>query len=483
MELDHQHCYAIIKSRDARFDGRFYAGVLTTGIYCRPICPARKPRPKNVRFFVTAAAAEEAGLRPCLRCRPESSPGTPDWSGSSALVARALRLISEGFLDGDGIPELAGRLHVGPRHLRRLFLKHLGAPPIAVAQNRRVLFAKKLLTETSLPVTEVAFSAGFSSIRRFNAAMHKTYGQPPSALRTAAATGLEPSHFELKLAYRPPYDWGFMRQYLQARAIPGVEFVDQHRYVRTASIEDRAGLIQVQPVHSKNALLLRVSPTLSRNLLQIADRTRRLFDLSADPLEIGAHLGQDEWLASRIRQHPGIRVPGTWDGFETAIRAILGQQVSLRAANTLAGRLVAVCGRKLETEGQAELTHLFPTAAQLSGTGWEDVGLPASRIRAIRELAGAVRDGRLQLDTAASLEEAVDGLTALPGIGPWTAHYIALRVYGEPDAFPAHDLVLRKAAGQDGKPASAADLQKLAEAWRPWRAYAAMYLWRDSAAR
>jgi AraC family transcriptional regulator of adaptative response / DNA-3-methyladenine glycosylase II len=479
MELNHEQCYAIVKSRDERYDGRFFTGVLTTGIYCRPICPAPRPKAENVRFFVSAAAAEEAGLRPCLRCRPESSPGTPDWCGTSATVNRALRLISEGVMDEYDLPELASRLHVGARQLRRLFGQHVGASPISVAQNRRVLFAKKLITETTLPMTEIAFSAGFSSIRRFNDVMQKVYGRSPTALRKEGGQNgaqlRQQAQLQLKLAFRPPYDWETVLQFLGARAIPGVEWVEEQQYRRTVKIGEMVGTLQVVHQPQKNSLLLTISPNLSRGLIQIVDRVRSLFDLRADPMEISHHLAQDARLAPLVERRPGLRVPGAWDGFEVAVRAIVGQQVSVKGATTLIGRLAAVGGDLVETADE-HLTHLFPTPLQLSQADLTGLGLTGQRIMAIQALAQAVRDGELLLGTAVSLDELINQLVQLPGIGDWTAHYMAMRVFGEPDAFPAGDLVLRKVLG-NGTAVPAKEIQQMAEPWRPWRAYAAMHLW------
>jgi AraC family transcriptional regulator of adaptative response / DNA-3-methyladenine glycosylase II len=484
MKLDHNQCYAILKSRDERFDGRFFAGVLTTGIYCRPICPATKPKPENVRFFVTAAAAEASGLRPCLRCRPESSPGTPDWYGTSATVSRAMRLISEGVMDEAGVDEVAERLHVGTRQLRRLFVQHLGAPPVALAQNRRLLFAKKLITETSLPMSEIAFSAGYSSIRRFNEALLKSYGVPPTELRSANGAIADQTTLQLKLAYRPPYQWEAMRRFLGARAIPGVERVDATGYARTVKVGDATGAIQIRPAREGHSLLLTVSPNLTRELSQLVGRARRLFDLSADPMEIGEHLAGDEMLAPLVRERPGLRVPGAWNGFEVAIRAILGQQVSVKAASTLCGRLVRRYGQALETPPGDGLSHLFPNPDRLAEADLAGLGMSSARAGAIQALSKAVAGGELILGTAGSLEEVIEQLTEVPGIGAWTAHYIAMRVYGEPDAFPAGDLALRRAlAGEGEKEATAAAVEARSQSWRPWRAYAAMHLWEDYRSR
>jgi AraC family transcriptional regulator of adaptative response / DNA-3-methyladenine glycosylase II len=486
MELDHELCYAISRSRDERFDGRFFIGVLTTGVYCRTVCPAPCPRPENIRFYPTAAAAAAAGFRPCLRCRPEAAPGTPAWQGPPALVSRALLLIAEGLLDEEGVEGLARRLNVGARQLRRLFLQQVGASPLAVAQTRRIHFAKTLIDETSLPLADVAFSAGFSSIRRFNAAFRQAYGRAPSQLRrhSRARPASEDCAIELRLAYRPPYDWPALIGFLGARAIPGVEAVDPRAYRRTVRIAGAAGVIEVRPVEGRRQLRLTVPGGLSPHLAQIVERVKRMFDLKADPAVYAGHLAADPLLAPRVRAHPGLRLPGAWDGFEIAVRAILGQQVSLRGANTLAGRLVAACGEPLPAP-QAGLGCLFPTAERLAEARLAGLGLTRSRAEAIRGLARAVADGSLALATPPGLEEALAALTDLPGIGPWTAHYIALRAFGEPDAFPAGDLGLRRAAsgppqalaGEAGRPLPEAALRRRAEAWRPWRAYAAAYLW------
>ncbi len=484
MELDPQICYAAIKSRDRRFDGRFFTAVQTTGIYCRPVCPAQTPRPENVRFYISATAAAEAGFRPCLRCRPESSPGTPDWQGPSSIVSRALRLISEGVLDDGGVETLAQRLHVGPRQLRRLFVAHLGAPPIAVAQTRRLHFAKKLIDETKLPMSDIAFGAGFSSIRRFNDAIRGVYDRSPTELRREKkreyANGAD--NIQLKLSYRPPFDWLFLTQYLEARAIPGVESVSDGRYRRVVQIEDMVGIIDVRYIESSQQLLLSVPPALSKGLMRISERIRTLFDLRADPAIITGHLEQDDKMAMLIQRYPGLRVPGAWDGFELAIRAILGQQISIKAANTLAGRLVKAYGAPLMGATNDDLATLFPRPERLAGAALSDIGLMPRRAEAIRTLARAVSDGQLFFDTAIGLENSVEQLTALPGIGPWTAHYIAMRALNEPDAFPAGDLALRRAAANSKTTMlTESQLRQRAEVWRPWRAYAAMYLWRHYA--
>jgi len=468
MELDHDLCYSIIQSRDERYDGRFFTAVLTTGVYCRPICPARTPRSENVRFFSCAAAAEEAGFRPCLRCRPEASPGTPAWMGASAIAARALQLIEEGVLDHDSVDDLAARLHLGARQLRRLFMDQLGVPPVAVAQTRRVQFAKKLLNETALPISDIAFSAGFASIRRFNAAMQTTYQRTPSELRGRSKPPTDQAVLQLKLSYRPPYNWPQIARFLAARVIPGVEVLDEHGYRRTIRIGDRAGVLQVEP--NANHFLLTVPSAFSPDLLAIVERVRRLFDLKADPVQIANHLGHDARLTTALdRVGPGVRVPGAWDGFETAVRVVLGQQISVRGATTLSGRIVAAYGDRLDT-GYDGLCALYPYTARLIDAPLEQLGLPHNRAATIRELARQVNSGELTFSTAAGLDEAITRLCQIPGIGPWTAHMIAMRCLAEPDAYPASDLILQRAISDSDQP----------EYWRPWRAYAAVTLWAEN---
>jgi AraC family transcriptional regulator of adaptative response / DNA-3-methyladenine glycosylase II len=448
-------------ARDPRFDGRFFIGVITTGIYCRPICPAPSPKPQNVRYFPTAAAAAEAGFRPCLRCRPEASPGTPAWLGAPATVSRALKLIGESALDDGNVDELASRLGIGSRHLRRLFLKYLGATPIAVAQTRRVHFAKKLIDETSLPMTQIAMAAGFGSIRRFNATFQKVYGRSPRELRASAARAVEhrPGSYTFRLAYRPPYDWKSLIDFLAARAIPGVETVVDGEYRRTISIDGRAGSLAVRH-GTRNCLDVEIRYPDPGPLFRIVERVRRIFDLGADPAEISTHFRRDAMLAGAVRKWPGLRVPGCWDGFETTVRAIVGQQVSVKGASTLAGRIAAEFGTVTE-DG-----ILFPAPDTLAEAGLERAGLTRQRARSIRELARAAANGEIVFDGSLDERQFEERITRLSGIGPWTAQYVAMRL-GEPDAFPAGDLYLRGAAGRS-------------EHWRPWRAYAAMYVWRSS---
>ncbi len=462
------------RSRDARFDGRFFIGVITTGIYCRPICPARSPKDENVRYFATAAAAEAAGFRPCLRCRPEASPGTPAWLGTSPVVSRALRLIGEGVLDGRGIEPLAERLGVTGRHLRRLFLQHLGATPRDVALTRRSHFAKKLIDETTLAIREVAFASGFGSVRSFNHHIRRTYARSPTELRRVARgrAEIDPECYRFRLAYRPPYDWDSMLAFLGARATPGVESVDARGYRRTIELDEKSGSLDVSHLPEKSSLVLEVRFPDPRWLLSIVERVKRMFDLGADPTVIGEHLRRDALLRRAWARHPGIRVPGAWDGFELAVRAILGQQVSVQGATTLAGRVARMFGSPISERGPA-LERLFPTPAVLATAPFERAGVMPSRAEAIRRLAAEVASGAMMLETTGDASKSASALRALSGIGPWTAEYVSMRAIGEPDAFPSGDLVLRRMAGD----VTARQLETRAEAWRPWRAYAVMLLW------
>jgi AraC family transcriptional regulator of adaptative response / DNA-3-methyladenine glycosylase II len=463
-------------SRDPRFDGKFFIAVTSTGIYCRPVCPVRSPKRANIRYYPTAAAAAEAGFRPCLRCRPEAAPGTPAWFGTSAVVRRALRLIDEGFLDRSSVDDLAMRLGIGSRHLHRLFVQHIGASPIAVAQTRRLHFAKRLLDDTSLPITEIALAAGFGSLRRFNSAFLDTYGRAPRELRKKRTEQAADACSEvvLKLAFRPPYDWEHVRDFLAARAVPGVERLDERGYWRTVAIGQASATIQVRPLEHEDALELRVRGAAPSALFQISSTVRRMFDLSADPARIASTFADDTVLGTLLKRRPGLRIPGAWDPFECAVRAVVGQQVSVAGARTLLARVVARAGRAVQSN-DAGLTHLFPAANDLVAADLSGIGLTGARVGALQALARAVVNGTVAFDAPA--EQVIVAMSSLPGIGNWTAQYVALRALNEPDAFPAADLVLRKVAG-GGSALPTRALEQQAEAWRPWRAYAAMHLWR-----
>jgi len=479
MDIDHDACYRAVKLRDARFDGRFFTAVKTTRIYCRPICPARTPLSKNVTFFPTAAAAQEAGFRPCLRCRPETAPDMGAWRGTSNTVSRGLALIELGALDEADVEALATRLGLGERQLRRLFREHLGASPIAVAQTRRILLAKQLVHETRLPMTEIAFAAGFGSIRRFNETFQSLYARPPSELRRLAGADVpvaDSGGISLLLRYQPPYDWAAMLEFLRLRAIPGIEHVADGSYSRTFSVEGVQGTILVRP-GAGNALQATVRTSKLSVLPRIIARIRRVFDLAADPLAISAHLATDPVLAPLVTKRPGLRVPGAWDGFELAIRAVLGQQITVVAAIRLAGRLVAKYGERMKLS-EGELTHVFPQAAALAHAKLGSLGMPASRAATLSAVAAAVAADPDFLGAHIGLEDAIKRLRSVRGVGEWTAQYIALRQLREPDAFPAADIgLLRALTDGAGRRPVANELLAQAEKWRPWRAYAAQHLW------
>ncbi len=463
MSLDFDACWRASESRDARFDGRFFVGVHSTGIYCRPICPAPSPKRRNVRFYPTAAAAGAAGLRPCRRCRPELAPGTPEWIGGSALVARALRLIDDGYLDRRDVPALARELCVGERQLRRLFVTHLGAPPGSIARTRRIRLARTLIDQTSLPMADVATAAGFTSLRRFNAAIRASFGRAPRELRSGRPTRPR-DELVLRLPYRPPLAWDELIAYLGTRAMPGVETLEGSRYRRALSIAGTPVIIELE--HAPPVVLLRVAGAPLHGLGALVERARSALDLDADPARIALVLGRDAALRPVVERRPGLRIPGAWDGFELAVRAVLGQQVSVRGATTLAGRLAVRFGEPLPAPAPG-LTHLFPRAEALVDADVAAIGLPEARAETIRRLAREVVSGGLDLEPSARFDETRARLVELPGIGPWTVEYVAMRALRDPDAYPAGDLGLRRAGATASR----------AERWRPWRAYAAVHLW------
>ncbi len=494
MELNPENCYQAMLSHDARFDGRFFGGVTTTGIYCRPVCRVSPPRFENMRWFACAAAAEAAGFRPCRRCRPESAPGTPAWLGSSALVARALRLIDEGALDDTDLENFAARLGVGSRHLRRLFAEHLGASPVAIASARRTHFAARLIEETTLPFTEIAFAAGFGSIRQFNGAMRATFQQAPTEIRqrtglktalkqhpltTVATTVATAGALTLRLPYRPPLDWARMSGFLQARAIPGVEHVTANAYRRTIKIKghagEQAGVIELQHVADAAHLLLRAWLPQQNAIMQVVERARRIFDLSAEPQLIYEHLRRDSILTAAVDAAPGLRVPGAWDAFELSVRAVLGQQVSVAAARTLASRFAAAFGESFASSF-AELTTIFPSPENIAARDASELtalGILPKRAATILALARALATNELTLTPSADPTATIEQLQHIAGVGTWTAHYIAMRALSWPDAFPHTDLGVMKALNEKNPKR----VLQAGEAWRPWRAYAVIHLW------
>jgi AraC family transcriptional regulator of adaptative response / DNA-3-methyladenine glycosylase II len=478
MDLDPSACYRAVLARDARYDGRFFTCVRTTGIYCRPICPARPPKLENCAFVPTAAAAQAAGFRPCLRCRPESSPDLDAWRGTSATVSRALKLIESGTLDGGDVASLSERLDIGDRQLRRLFRQHVGAAPITVAQTRRVLLAKQLIHQTDLPMIEVALASGFGSVRRFNETFQRLYRRPPGQLRRRGnATSAGPK-ISLLLPYRPPYDWAAMLRFLEARAISGLEMVTNDSYSRIIEMGNVMGSIHVahEPRHSALRVIVRF-PRLNA-LSAIIARIRRMFDLSAEPGAIAAALSSDAMLAPLVLARPGLRVPGGWDGFEIAVRAVLGQQITVRAATRLASRIVSTIGTPVEDGiDSLGLTHAFPRPEHFKAEILAGLGMPRARAATIAGVAAAaIHDTRL-FDPRRDLDEAIARLRDLPGIGEWTAQYIALRALGESDAFLAGDVALQRQFARGGKRPAMSELLLHAERWLPWRAYAMLHLW------
>jgi AraC family transcriptional regulator of adaptative response / DNA-3-methyladenine glycosylase II len=476
VRLDPTQCYRALASRDPRFDGRVFVGVTSTGVYCRPVCRARTPRPDRCRFFATAARAEAHGFRPCLRCRPELAPGNAMVDATERLAAQAASLVEDGVLDRQGVETVAARLGITPRHLRRVFQAEFGVSPIAFAQTQRLLLAKHLLADTALPVTEVALASGFASVRRFNALVRARYGLAPSALRGAVArAGGEGIDCTLRVV--PPYDWAAMSAFLAARTVEGLEEVRDGTVCRVLRLPRGSawatGVVEIRPDLRAALLRVRVGPGLLGVVPAALARVKHVFDVACRPREVRNALGG---LSGRVS---GLRVPGAFDGFELAVRAVLGQQVSVRAARTLAARLVAAWGTPVETASPG-LTHAFPDAVRLSRLRPHDVagiGIPLARARTIVGLAERVVDGRLVLEPGVPVAATLGELRAVPGIGEWTAEYIAMRALGWPDAFPAGDLGVQRALGV----ASAREARARAEAWRPWRAYAVMHLWRRAA--
>ncbi|HZT63654.1 MAG TPA: AlkA N-terminal domain-containing protein [Burkholderiales bacterium] len=475
MTLDSSICYRALRARDARFDGRFFVAVSSTRIYCRPVCTVKPPKRENCRFFPSAAAAESSGYRPCLRCRPELAPGNASVDATTRLAQAAASMMEDATLDQAGLDALAARLGITDRHLRRAFGAEFGVSPVEFAQTQKLLLAKRLLTDTVLPVTEVAFASGFGSVRRFNALFKRRYRLRPSQLRRDAPSAAAADVLGFELSFRPPFDWPAVSAFLGARAIAGVEAVQDGGYRRTVRIpgdgKEHSGWIAVEVSPKKPTLRVAVSASLAKALPPVLSRVKALMDLACHPAEVAQALG------ALARRHPGLRVPGAFDGFEIAVRAILGQQVTVAAARTVAGRFAAAFGDPVATPFDS-LTTLFPTAAQVAGLPPGRIarlGMPGARARTVVALARAVADGRLALVPNADIDATLETLRALPGVGEWTAQYIAMRALSWPDAFPHTDLGVMKALGEtDARRVLAAG-----EAWRPWRAYAVMHLWQS----
>jgi AraC family transcriptional regulator of adaptative response / DNA-3-methyladenine glycosylase II len=466
------------RSRDARFDGRFFIAVRSTRIYCRPICPSRFSDDSNVRYYATAEEAAEAGYRPCLRCRPEAAPGSPAWTGTSAVVQRALRLIQDGALDQGSAGALANRLGIGVRHLSRLFTQHVGASPATVAQTRRLHFAKRLLDDTDLRITDIAHASGFGSIRRFNDAFRATYRRSPRELRKGRRVGSgareDDAAITLRLAYRPPYDWDQIHAFLAKRAIRGIEVSTASVYARAIQTPSGHALLQIRPVVRAHALEVRIQGAAPAELPPLLSSVRRMFDLAADPARIAAAMHNDTLLRPLITCRPGLRIPGAWDPFECCVRAIVGQQISGAAQIAVLKRLVERFGQPIQPQW-AGITHLFPTPAMLAEANLDELGLTGTHREALRHLARGICDKVIRFDAPG--EEVSRMLCALPGVGRWTAGYVELRALGEPDAIPFGDLVLRRLASKGKKALTPMALEARAECWRPFRGYATFHLW------
>jgi AraC family transcriptional regulator of adaptative response / DNA-3-methyladenine glycosylase II len=477
MNLDPALYYRAVQARDARYDGRFFTCVKTTGIYCRPICPARPPKFENCTFVPTAAAAQAAGFRPCLRCHPECSPDLDAWRGTASTASRAMKLIEAGELDNGDIVSLADRLQIGERQLRRLFRQHIGAAPIAVAQTRRLLLARQLIHQTNLSMIHVALASGFGSVRRFNETFQRLYQRAPSELRRRA-TGASGPEISLLLPYRPPYDWGAMIRFLTARAIVGLEVVTDETYARVIKCGDAVGSIEISDAPEESALRVIVRCPKLNLLPAVIARVRRMFDLGAEPGAIGAALSVDPILAPLIAARPGVRVPGGWDGFEIAVRAVLGQQITLKGATQLAGRLVAQLGETIDDRVNiAGLTQAFPRPERFTANALAKLGITKPRAATIVGLASAVRSDPKLFDPRGDLADAVSRLREFSGVGEWTAQYIAMRALGESDAFLADDVGLQRKFSVYHPRATAPAILAHAQRWRPWRAYAMQYLW------
>jgi AraC family transcriptional regulator, regulatory protein of adaptative response / DNA-3-methyladenine glycosylase II len=467
--LDRDRCYHATRSRDARFDGVFFTAVTSTRIYCRPSCPARTPKLENVRFHPTAAAAQAAGFRACLRCRPDAAPGSPEWNLRADLAGRALRLIADGVVDREGVTGLARRLGYSERQLHRQLVAEVGAGPLALARAQRAQTARVLIETTSLTFTDVAFAAGFASVRQFNDTIQAIFARTPTELRRRrGVTGTPaPGTIELRLPHRAPFAAAELLAFLGARAVPGVEEVRDGAYRRTLGLDHGQAVAELRPADGHVACVLRLADV--RDLSSAVQRCRRLLDLDADPVAADAHLAADPLLRPLVESVPGRRLPGAVDGPEIAVRAVLGQQVSVPGARTLAGRLVRAHGEPLALPDPA-LTHVFPTADALAAADPASLPMPASRARALTTMAAALAAGDVVLDPGADRDEAERSLLALPGIGPWTASYVRMRALGDPDAFLPGDLGVRHALAALG-----ADDAR-AERWRPWRAYAVQHL-------
>ena len=478
---DFQHCFNAVKSRDARFDGWFYTAVKTTRIYCRPSCPAITPKPTNVRFFPTAAAAQAAGFRACKRCRPDAAPGSPEWNVRGDTVGRAMLLISDGVVEREGVAGLAARAHLSERQLRRLLVEELGAGPQAIARAQRAQNARILIEGTDLKFSEIAFASGFKSIRQFNDTVREVFASTPTQLRRTKKAPVAPTVgvVSLRLPYRKPFDAGVLK-FISLRAVPGIEEIDGGTYRRTLKLPHGPAVTDLSIADDHVACKLRLKDI--RDLQTAVQRCRWLLDLDSDPIAITEHLSSDRSLRKLVKARPGLRIPGSTDGAELAMRAVLGQQVSVVGAVTLAGRLVAAYGKPL-TAPDGKLTHVWPDAEVIAEADLDEIGMPGARKSALRALAAAIAGDDISIAPGADRQSTFEKLLALPGIGPWTAAYVSMRALADPDAFLPSDLGVKKGLEQLGYAGTPRSAVETAERWRPWRSYAVQYLWTASEKR
>ncbi|QWF24682.1 helix-turn-helix domain-containing protein [Nocardioides sp. LMS-CY] len=479
MRLDPESCYRAVKSRDRRFDGVFYTAVRTTGIYCRPSCPARTPALHNITFHPSAASAQAAGYRACKRCLPDATPGSPDWDVAATAAGRAMRLIADGVVDREGVEGLADRVGYTSRHLGRILTAELGAGPLALARARRAQTARVLIETSDLTYADIAFAAGFSSVRQFNDTIREVYDSSPTDLRGRRGGRPATGVVTMRLAVRTPYSGRALLDFLALRAVPGVEAAGEGWYARTLVLPRGTGTVRLElPDELESNRTAFVTATFAledlRDTSAATERVRRLLDADCDPVAVADAFAGDPVIGPLVREWPGLRVPGHVDGHEIAVRAVLGQQVSVAGARTTAERLVAEHGRPLARPVDG-LTHLFPDAATLAGLDPEDLPMPRARGRALIELCAALADGTIALDRGPDRDDVRRALLAIPGIGPWTADYVALRALGHPDVFLPTDVGIRNALRSLGR--DPVEAVGLAEGWRPWRSYAQMYLW------
>jgi AraC family transcriptional regulator of adaptative response / DNA-3-methyladenine glycosylase II len=473
---DFERCYRLSDSRDPRYDGIFFIAATSTRLYCRPSCPARQPKRANVRFYPTAAAAQSAGFRACKRCRPDAAPGSPEWNWRADRVARAMRLIADGIVDREGVPGLAKRLGFSDRHLRRLLCEQVGATPVALARAQRANTARLLIESTAMPFSDAALAAGFHSVRQFNDTIRDVFASTPSEMRDRSnrARPRPPGVVELRLSCREPFDGAALLRFLEVRAVPGLEEVSAGTYRRALALAHGTGIVELTPAPRAVLCVLRLDDL--RDLATAVARCRRLLDLDADPLAIAEMLGHDQVIGRLVRARPGLRVPGCLDGNELALRTMLGQRVSIRAARTRTARLVETFGTTLK-QPLGTVTHLFPPAAVLAEADPKALAGLGLGDYALQTLAARLANGEVRIDAGTDPSEALTRLVAIPGIGPWTAAYVAMRGFHDPDAFPHGEDGLRRALRALGRPDDARSVTDLQQRWRPWRAYAAMQLW------